>query len=223
MGRKLFTLAAGASAVLCVGVCAMWVRGRSGIDDLGWYTVRWPDADHRQRREYTLRSAGGHFVLIRVDNNVNLSFAAEVNSGMRGPADVEQFRLRNPAGTHFFWSRTDGEARARFRGFGSGAATRPTSPVWQWLAANVQPHNWLGFGYEFRTGGNRGRTDIYRRLVVPAWLPALLAGAGPAAWFGRRLRDRRRLGKGRCAICGYDLRATPDRCPECGAVPKEAE
>jgi hypothetical protein len=51
---------------------------------------------------------------------------------------------------------------------------------------------------------------------------------GLALIVGVLVYDRRRLAKesrsdfGQCLICGYDLRATPDRCPECGAMPERS-
>ena len=53
-------------------------------------------------------------------------------------------------------------------------------------------------------------------LKVPYW--AVFAFATPGlAWIV--VRRTRRSAPGLCSICGYDLRATPERCPECGTVP----
>jgi hypothetical protein len=47
------------------------------------------------------------------------------------------------------------------------------------------------------------------------WVLALAFALLPARW----ALSRRRPQPGCCGVCGYDLRATPDRCPECGTTP----
>jgi hypothetical protein len=64
-----------------------------------------------------------------------------------------------------------------------------------------------------------------RYVVVPWWMLVLATSILPLCWAGclwlrsRRQRRIRRLGL--CPACGYDLRATAGRCPECGQVPAQ--
>ncbi len=66
------------------------------------------------------------------------------------------------------------------------------------------------------------RNGIYR-LMVPLWMPVLLAAPLPVARLLRYWRRRRGVIPDRRCVCGYDLRATPERCPECGAVADPAK
>ena len=56
-------------------------------------------------------------------------------------------------------------------------------------------------------------------IRIPMWAVALALAVPPALAARRWRRDRRLASAGLCPRCGYDLRATPERCPECGAAP----
>jgi hypothetical protein len=75
----------------------------------------------------------------------------------------------------------------------------------------------------FRTLGGkipRGYIAPHWQATAPHWVGVVLFGLLPSIVLLSWLRSRKlRLTVGCCKSCGYDLRATPDRCPECGAIP----
>ena len=70
----------------------------------------------------------------------------------------------------------------------------------------------LGFAYAEGTWPG-GRTWL---LAVPLWAPALVLALPFVAGWWRNRHERWQEPAGCCGRCGYDLRATPTQCPECG-------
>ena len=71
-------------------------------------------------------------------------------------------------------------------------------------------------------GTDRSGFAYDRFFIVPLWalvaVTGLLPGARLAAHLVRQHTRRRSVRTGLCPACGYDLRASPEQCPECGAT-----
>jgi hypothetical protein len=78
-------------------------------------------------------------------------------------------------------------------------------------------YQFAGFGFadtSFSMSG--GLRFTYIHVWLPLWALILVSVAVVVVSI-RNMRQGRRAGH--CRRCGYDLRATPGRCPECGDVP----
>ncbi len=69
------------------------------------------------------------------------------------------------------------------------------------------------FRYGWHVGSN---------IRLPYWPIAVATAIMPIWWLGKRIMSRRQIVRWRkmgcCLQCGYDLRASKERCPECGTA-----
>jgi len=83
-------------------------------------------------------------------------------------------------------------------------------------------HKWLGVHFGPLGGDTYFGIVQWEFVTVPIWelvcIEALLPAAITIQFMRRRFSKKSR---GLCPSCGYDLRAMPDRCSECGAIPAE--
>jgi hypothetical protein len=122
-----------------------------------------------------------------------------------------------------YWSTSDERTHFRARK-GSLVFWRSPAPIADgdvWPTPRIPGHlnfNQLTLSWLPYVSTRRGLA-----ILLPIWLPLAVLAVLPIWSLVTRRRTRERLTARRCVPCGYDLRASPDRCPECGSpsAPKE--
>jgi hypothetical protein len=196
--RPLFTLLSAVSLLLCVAAVVLLVR--SYRDDGSGRATRRADFwewGSRTTVTYSVQSVGGRlrFVIVRPVPPLPLPISDEgrplVCSLEPGRSIRVVQELVEPGPPMHGWERLG------VWWFGDSpdddADVRQSFPSLSSVLIVVVPH----------------------RLIVLV-TAVLCSAAILATW--RLVRHHRRASIGLCPVCGYDLRESPDRCPECGMV-----
>ena len=194
--RRLLTFLSALSLILCLGTVGLWVRSYKTASTIVKTSFHSSESD----------SAGGHTTLESRRGQITwVWYEWSQPGGFSGQHGIP--------GLRFFESEAKQSGRDRW--------------LYSW-ETSINPHRvWrlymllgCGFHSEWDDGDTRDEfvvTTVYRAAFVPYWLLAVAFTILPGLLL-RRQRKQRQLRMGLCPTCGYDLRATPQRCPECGRV-----
>jgi hypothetical protein len=172
-----------------------------------------------------------------------LACAAVCTAWARSDAQSEKLIWRSDRAQHSLRSAPDHVVLRLYAWYGAGRGPvagkpglsydrdQPTPATWDLMSIfllcsdrTARTVHWerAGFAWSQRSSSR----DLIVTAVAPFWSVTLAAGAPPLGWMALSLvalvRRRRKTSAGLCPTCGYDLRATPDRCPECGTMPSDA-
>jgi hypothetical protein len=196
------------SLLLCVTVTALWILGRTQEGLVGYgrgkYAMWMMFDEGLVGGAWAQGQAGGGnfgqymdesgkaFAVVQRPYSIATQWCAQIEADM---SDSVRMGLERPSG--FFW-----------HGF-VGARTRKGSNDF-----NVGP-------VQYFSAGRARKTIVTTVVMIPCWILVAGFSALPVVWGLRYWRRKCQRRDGCCPVCGYDLRATPDRCPECGTMPQK--
>jgi hypothetical protein len=195
MKRRLFNLAAAVSLVMMLATVALWVRSYFVLDRVAFRCAS---------------ESPTSLTFLRGSSNRGAIFLRRFDVAVTGGSPPPTYRVEDglliDVGRNGHWTKGDPErGQSRLR--------------------EVFAFSWHDATYARRPLRDLTQSERDRGVTFPDWVVLLLAALAPALWWRVHRTQRQRRRAGRCESCGYDLRATPERCPECGTAvaPKPAK
>lgn len=213
MRRKLITLLTAVSLLLCIAAAGLGVRSFWMADGLVLAVRDLGDTGFENRLLFSARGSLGYRMWRIGEYEIPSDPSAPAGTG---PVSVGVFSYHYLNGPPSAWFRLPDPGAFLAPLGGPGVVPQPGK-------RNVDVSA-LGFVVRRLDTLDSFTPSPYPQVVshqadrmvgVPHALIAVLAAIAPIAWL-RRARIQRRLAKGLCRKCGYDLRASTGRCPECG-------
>lgn len=188
-GSRAADVVAAVSLLLCIGVCTIWVRSWRAFEEHTYTTEL--SGSGRQ----TYYQASWYF------GTLSMSVVTRaVPAGRRDQHLADAFGGNPNSGLEYAVRRWSSQPP------GYAEAMKDNSGQSRFFAGRRDATTPDGVAH---SGLN---------VTVPCWALFLLTAAFPIGRVVRHARHRRRDQRGLCSSCGYDLRASPDRCPECRAA-----
>ena len=200
MRRRLLNLLTTLSLLLCVAVVALWARSHLESDSLFWRRGESTGDESYRSQSVTVRTLRGG---VQAEW---FKLAARTGMGWGTPTDTPlhwdtSTPIRRPEWTEPISERSLGvlSSRCVWPEIRKGSIWEVPAPILSATSSSDATFD----------------NEAYR-IVLPYWLVVVPLAAMALVPLLTSTCRRRRISRGHCASCGYDLRATPDGCPECG-------